>query len=162
MPVIKSARTKKMEGNRARAGKASIRKNPIVYGHLEPPEHLSGEERRIWDETIRSLPENMATKADSVLMERYVVATARWREMHIEIGVLGNLLRSPRGFIKNPLLGSMRDLGTEMHRCQIELGLTPASRARLAAPEKAEESPMSLLMNALEAPEPGRSSKRGH
>ena len=134
----------------------------MVYGHLEAPAHLTSEERGIWDETIQSLPENMATKADAVLLERYVVATARWREMHVEIGLLGNMLRSPRGYIKNPLLGSMRDLGTEMHRCQIELGLTPAARARLAAPEKTEKSPMSILMHALEAPEPGRSGKRGH
>jgi P27 family predicted phage terminase small subunit len=162
MPVIKSERTKKMEGNRAQRGRASIKQNPFVRGHLEAPDHLTSEERELWDETVRSLPDNMVTKADAVLLERYVVATARYREMHAEIGVLGNMLRSPRGFIKNPLLGPMRDLGTEMHRCQIELGLTPASRARLAAPEKKEESPMSMLMNALAAPEPGRPGKRGH
>ena len=118
------------------------------------PTGLTEEEVKIWWDTVNSLPDGLLTGADNSVLERFVRAYARYRRILAQIDFLGEMIKSPRGWKLNPLVAVLEKTETEMHRTSNLLGLSPVSRARLAAPEKKIESPMSLLLDndATEGP----------
>jgi P27 family predicted phage terminase small subunit len=134
------------EGNRRQRGLASIKDDPQGLGTPRVPVHLTADERKIWADIVGSLPDGLLSRADDLILERMAVAAARWRAATETIRKSGYLVQSPQGPVRNPLLVVQSVAAREMHAAGSELGLSPASRARLAAPTARDDDPMALLL----------------
>ena len=136
---------KKLEGNRAQRGRASIKEDPPGLGRPSVPLTLTPEERLLHAHVLRSLPDGLLTMADDGILERYVSAWGDFRELRDKIRRTGWLVQSPNGPIRNPLCVLLNAARKEMHASGSELGLSPAARARLTNVEMAEDDPMEFL-----------------
>src|SRR5215471_7448711 len=140
----KSAAIREIEGRRAH------RPIPVEIqprAKPEAPMHLTAEQRERWDEIVIALPDEFLTFADNQVMERMSIAWARFREATILINRSGLLTRGQKGEPNyNPLLRVQKIAAEEMHVCGLLLGLSPLARARLAAPEKVDEDPLTVLL----------------
>lgn len=142
----KPALVKQLEGNRSKIARAKLLADPRGNGVPRVPAHLSADERALWSDVVRSLPVGLLTRADEGCLERYAIAWARFREASKKITMSGLLIQSSLGPIRNPLLVVQNVAAKEMHAAGSELGLSPVSRARMAAPGSFEDDPMELLL----------------
>ncbi len=148
----KPALLKRLEGNRAQRGRASIREDPPGHGRPSVPLTLTPEEQLLHAHVLRSLPDGLLTMADDGILERYVSAWGDFRELRDKIQRTGWLVQSPNGPIRNPLCVLLNAARKEMHASGSELGLSPAARARLTNVEMAEHDPMELLLGMDDDP----------
>lgn len=142
----KSNALKLLEGNRRKVKTASLTAEPQAVGMPRLPVHLTAEEQRLWADVVASLPLGLLTRADEGALERYAVAWSRFRETQIKIRQTGVLVQSSWGPIRNPLLIVQERAAMEMNRAGAELGLSPAARSRMTAPDTAGADPMELLL----------------
>jgi P27 family predicted phage terminase small subunit len=140
--VVKNA-----EGNRSHATKDKTTEKIVGVGALAVPDHLTEDEQRLWALTVHSLPKGLLCRADTSILERYVVAWARYRECDKTIKDEGMTVKSAQGYYRHPLMTVMRDMATEMHSCGSELGLSPVARERLSAATLKDDDPMGWLLD---------------
>ena len=126
------------EGNRRKVAIDKIPDEPKGIGVPRMPLHLSAEERKIWADIVASLPVGLLTRADELILERMAVATWRFRRTTAMIDKTGDLVQTPQGPMRNPLLVVQSTADKAMHAAGSELGLSPVARARLAAPNAAD------------------------
>ena len=138
---------KKIEGDRSHAGKAKNEAKVVAIGKIVMPDRLTDEEVRLWQFVTRSLPKGLLCRADTSILERYVVAWARYRIVDNQIKDEGLTIKTPQGVIRHPLHGLLKDLAREMHACGSELGLSPVARERLSATALREDDPMGWLLD---------------
>lgn len=100
----------------------------------------------LWLDVVASLPDGILSSADDGILERYVVAWARFRDAKKRVEETGTLVKSVHGPVRNPLLIVMSQATKEMHAAGGELGLSPVSRARLAALDTFQDDPMAMLL----------------
>ena len=81
----KPAKIKIAEGNRAKQGLAKIGVDLITNGKPTPPDHLTDIEARLWREITWSLPDDLLSQADIGILERHVIAWARFRDCQEKI-----------------------------------------------------------------------------
>jgi P27 family predicted phage terminase small subunit len=143
----KLAIVKESEGDRSHVGKKGQGPRIEGVGTLEPPDHLTPTEKALWRFVVASLPAGVLARADTSIMERYVVAWARWREADEAVKADGMLVKTPQGVIKHPLLSAMNGLQREMHACGAELGLSPVARQRIMATKVDPDDEMGWLMD---------------
>jgi P27 family predicted phage terminase small subunit len=143
----KPMQVKVLEGNRAKvAQKQLYAPEPQVFGPPKPPTRLKPDERRLWADVVRSLPVGLLGRADEGVIERYVVAWARFIDATAQIHRIGLMVQSPMGPIRNPLLVVQNVAAKEMHAAGSEIGLSPVARARMASPQNTADDPMALLL----------------
>lgn len=146
MALPKPAQLKIAEGNRSKLGRDKLRPDPQGKGAPHLPPRLAEDETAMWHAVVASLPDGLLTAADDGILERYVVAWARFRNARILLQTEGMTIKSERGTVRHPLLAIMSQAEKAMHASGGELGLSPVARARLAALDTFEHDPLSMLL----------------
>ena len=98
------------------------------------PAHLSVEAKLEWDRIAVSLNQvGLLTQVDRTTMAAYCQCYGRWVEAELKLAETPLLLRTPAGYIQqSPWLSISNKQLELMAKYMSELGLTPASRSRLA------------------------------
>ncbi len=121
------------EGN---PGKRRINgREPKPAGSLpDCPAHLSAEAKAEWNRIAASLNKiGLLTQVDRTTMAGYCQCYGRWVEAEQKLAETPAILRMPSGYIQqSPWLTIANKQLELMARYMAELGLTPASRSRLA------------------------------
>jgi P27 family predicted phage terminase small subunit len=121
------------EGN---PGKRRINgREPKPAGSLpDCPAHLSAEAKAEWDRIAESLNKiGLLTQVDRTTMAAYCQCYGRWVEAEQKLKDTPSILRMPSGYIQqSPWLTIANKQLELMVKYMAELGLTPASRSRLA------------------------------
>ena len=100
----------------------------------EPPPHLSQTARAEWDRLAESMNGiGLLTQVDRTTMAAYCQCYGRWVEAEEKLATTPAILRMPSGCIQpSPWLTIANKQLELMGKYMAELGLTPASRLRLA------------------------------
>lgn len=129
----KPTAVKLAEGNR---GKRRLNADePRPAGSLpDCPAHLSVEAKAEWDRLAENMNAvGLLTQADRTTMAAYCQCYGRWVEAEQKLAQTPAILRMPSGYIQqSPWLTISNKQLELMARYMAELGLTPASRSRLA------------------------------
>ena len=98
------------------------------------PAHLSTEAKLEWDRIAVSLNKvGLLTQVDRTTMAGYCQCYGRWVEAEQKLADTPLILRTPAGYIQqSPWLSISNKQLELMVKYMAELGLTPASRSRLA------------------------------
>jgi P27 family predicted phage terminase small subunit len=92
-------------------------------------------------------PMGVLTVAEADLLAVYAETYARWVEASVALRAQGLIVLSGNGTpMRNPLLIVVENCARTMARCMVELGMTPAARAKLSAPP-AEDDPLEKFLN---------------
>lgn len=121
------------------------------YNHLEPvapeglpdcPPHLSELARAEWDRIALVLYDmGVVTTVDRAALAAYCQAWARWAEAEEKLKETPVMLKTPSGYVQqSPWLSVANKQLELMGRYMAELGITPASRSRVAAYTAARET----------------------
>jgi P27 family predicted phage terminase small subunit len=102
---------------------------PRCPGHLSPPA------RAEWRRLVRVLARmGVVTAVDRAVLAAYCQAWGRWVEAEEKLKVTPVMLKTPSGHVQqSPWLSVANRQMELMGRCAAELGITPASRSRVAA-----------------------------
>jgi P27 family predicted phage terminase small subunit len=136
-------RIREIEGNKSHR---KLRNEPKAKGNPTFPSHLTADHAALWDDTLDALPAGVITAADASMLELFVCSWEAFRASTRLILRTGLLIQTPEGPRLNPLLRARAQAAHTMKGSASELGLSPASRARLLAPKKQEDDPMELLL----------------
>ena len=140
----KPAVIRKAEGKR---GHRPIREEPQAHGWPRVPVHLSPDERLIWAHLMKTMPAGVVTGCDEYILEAFVVSVSTYHQADELIRKSALMVRGAEGRpIANPLLRIRSRAFNEMRAGAIELGLTPAARARLVKVDVEEPDPMEMLL----------------
>jgi len=126
---------KEAEGN---PGKRNLNYNEPRARNVrpKPPEHIKANPLALveWKRLVRILwPTGVLTEAESDVLALYCTAYCQWVEATKEVTKHGMVVKSPNNFpIQNPYLGVANQAAKQMRSLLIELGMTPASRSRIA------------------------------
>jgi P27 family predicted phage terminase small subunit len=131
--IPKPTAVKIFEGN---PGKRKINgREPKPAGSLpDCPDHLMEEAKAEWHRIAASLNViGLLTQVDRATMAAYCQCWARWVEAERKLAETPAILRMPSGYIQqSPWLSIANKQLELMAKYMAELGLTPASRSRLA------------------------------
>jgi P27 family predicted phage terminase small subunit len=107
------------------------------------PEHLSEVARAEWHRIAESLNQiGLLTQVDRTTMAAYCQCYGRWVEAERKLAETPAILRMPSGYIQqSPWLTISNKQLELMVKYMAELGLTPASRSRLAIQMKLGPKP---------------------
>ena len=131
---------------------------PLV-GRPDEPASLSLDAKAIWDAVLDVLQAmGLLTVADGAQLERYCIYFVRWRQCEKNIAAQGMMTpiraRDPKRYIhmpadgsdpivgweKHPQLRESRSLDKALKEIEMQFGLTPSARARLAGVAPATEA----------------------
>jgi P27 family predicted phage terminase small subunit len=114
----------------------------------QPPEWMTSEQQAAWRDILARVPFGVVRQLDRELFAAYVVTWVRFKNAAIAQNTLDNgkqfpLIRpGPNGLIESPFVGIQNRASMLLLRQAVELGFSPAARARLAsdgfAPAKPE------------------------
>ena len=118
-------------------GKRRLPKNlQLDPGIPQPPDFLDKEAIAEWHRIIKVLePSRVIALADRAALAAYCCNYSRWAQAQRKLQELGTLLhRTAAGaIIQSPYVGISNRAMELMHKFLTEFGLTPVSRARVAA-----------------------------
>jgi P27 family predicted phage terminase small subunit len=114
-----------------------------AWNHDEPtppdtlprcPEHLCEVARREWRRVARALHSmGVLTAVDRAALAAYCQAYGRWVEAEEKLKETPALYKTPSGYVQqSPWMGIANKQLELMGRYMVELGMTPASRSRVA------------------------------
>lgn len=136
---------RRLEGN---LGKRAIPDSVESHGRPLMPGYLDPEQQELWRQIEAGMPPRLLTLADTQAIERMCVAWARFRECQRKIAALTMFNRGSVGQLTiSPLLRIQAMAAREMQAAGMELGLSPVARARISAPETADDDPLTLLLD---------------
>ena len=131
--IPKPTAVKLLDGN---PGKRRINgREPKPPGSLpDCPDYLASEAKAEWARIAHILNQiGLLTQVDRTLMAGYCQTYARWVEAERRLAETPLILRTPAGYIQqSPWLSISNKQLELMAKYMTELGLTPASRSRLA------------------------------
>jgi P27 family predicted phage terminase small subunit len=115
------------------------------------PPHLTPPAAREWRRVARVLRDaGVLTAADTAALAAYCQAWGRWVEAETRLREAPLLYKTPSGHVQqSPWLGIIHKQLELMGRYMVELGMTPASRSRVAVPEAKE--PFNVWLERLAA-----------
>lgn len=141
-PAPKPADIRELEGNPA--------KRPIVTdrvratGEPEPPAYLDAYARKVWGRIIGSLPPQLFATADEALLASYCTAASLHRKAAIALRKEGLVVTGASGApYQNPWISIVNTQAQRLATLGTQLGLSPAARNALVAPEADEPGPES-------------------
>ena len=140
-PPPKPTALKVLAGNPGR--RPLNRREPRIVSKSPPrcPSHLNADARREWRRIVRWYRAcGLLTLLDRAALTGYCQHYSRAVKADRSIEKTGLLIKTSQGnVIQNPLVGISNHSWSQVLRFGKEFGLTPASRARLEAPEQVEE-----------------------
>ena len=125
---------RRADGNPGKRGYNSA--EPVVpEGEFTCPDHLMPAAQAEWRRLAGVLQEmGVVTQVDRAALAAYCQAWGRWVEAEEKLRETPLLLKAPSGYVQqNPWLSVANKQLELMGRYMTELGLTPASRSRVAA-----------------------------
>lgn len=124
---------RRMEGNRGKRAWNHAEPQP-PKGTPDCPKHLSEEARAEWYRLVDTLVSMGAiTIVDRAVLAAYCQAYGRWVEAEQKLEETPVLFKTPSGYVQqSPWLGIANRQMKLMGRYMAEIGLTPASRSRIA------------------------------
>ena len=135
------------------------------YNHAEPqppegvpdcPAHLNAAAHDEWDRLVHVLHDmGVVTAVDRAALAAYCQCYGRWVEAEEKLQTTPMLLKTATGYVQqSPWLSIANKQLELMGRYMTELGLTPASRSRIATIDPtAAEGPMTIRRIILVAPD---------
>ena len=132
--VPKPTALKKLEGNPGH--RPLNEKEPQPKRKLPAcPKDMSPEAKKEWRRLCRELEEiGILTSLDMRLFQRYCVHYARWKEANDFLNERGLFYITPSGYPQQfPQVTIAEKEAAIVHKCEQELGLSPAARSRLIA-----------------------------
>ncbi len=126
-------------------GRRPLPKNePVPIAPLgTPPSWLSPDQKKIWNQYRKVVPEGLLKKIDTSIYLSWVVAFDLYRQANEKLIAEGLMVFSPvkRVLMQNPYLGILNRQSVVMKAACAEMGFTPASRPRIVmdAPAKADD-----------------------
>jgi P27 family predicted phage terminase small subunit len=101
----------------------------------EPPDWFDEAQRAVWHDLQAAAPYGLLTSADMPLVTVYVVAVALHRQAVVEMRASGGSVITTKdgNLVQNPWLPIQNRQALIALKCASEMGLTPVSRAVLAA-----------------------------
>lgn len=132
-PPRKPTAWRRAEGNRGK--KAWNRAEPIPpEGTPDCPDHLSEEARAEWHRLVDTLVGmGVISIVDRAVLAAYCQAYGRWVEAEQKLKETPLLFKTPSGYVQqSPWLNVANRQMELMGRYMAEIGLTPASRSRIA------------------------------
>ena len=154
-PKPKPTALRRMQGNPGKRG----------YNHAEPhppegvpdcPSHLNAAARAEWDRLAHVLHNmGVVTLADRAALAAYCQCYGRWVEAEEKLQITPMLLKTATGYVQqSPWLSIANKQLELMGRFMTELGLTPASRSRIATIDPtATDGPVTIKRIILVAPD---------
>ena len=137
---------KRLEGN---PGKRPLNENaPMPTGHAAKPPYVIGYAEEVWNQIIESMPPNLYTAVDTVVLAAFCVAAGQYREATETLADEGLTIITSKGEEKpHPALTAQTKSITAITTLGARLGLDPSSRASLTMPHapKAESKFDGLL-----------------
>jgi P27 family predicted phage terminase small subunit len=130
---------KALDGN---PGKRPILEEPpVALGVPDAPTHLSDMARAEWDRiTVELEAAGLLAQVDRAALAAYCVAWGRWVDAEAKVAELGTVIKAPSGYpIQSPYLAIANKAMEQMKVFLVEFGMTPSSRARIAAPPKPQK-----------------------
>ena len=132
--VPKPSALKILEGN---PGKRPLNNREPKPARKAPPcpKWLEPEAKKEWRRLASKLEQlGILTEADMSVFASYCQAYARWKAAEEIISSHGFVSKTPSGYLQTiPHVSVAKEYARIMNRCAEQLGLTPASRSRLAA-----------------------------
>jgi P27 family predicted phage terminase small subunit len=115
---------------------------------LPCPACLCDEARKEWQRLAKELAElGLLTGLDRGLLAAYCQAHALWVEAVSSIERYGTMVKSPNGFpMQSPYVAVANKQVDIMVRIAAELGMTPSSRTRIRAGDKALADPFEAFL----------------
>jgi P27 family predicted phage terminase small subunit len=116
------------------------------------PPHLSEVARAEWDRVAETLHDiGVLTTVDRAALAAYCQAYGRWVEAEEQMRKTPAMLKTPSGYVQqSPWLSVANKQLELMGRFAIELGMTPASRTRVATLLKDEQDePLEVLIRIV-------------
>ena len=116
-----------------------------------PPHFLSSSAKFEWKRICEALKDlNILTRADRAALASYCTSYARWKEAEAIVDAEGMVLVTDKGYsYQHPAVAIAQKERMLMRQYLVELGLTPAARARLnVQAEVKEEDPFEELLKS--------------
>ena len=126
----------------------SDEREPKPAGRLrDAPDHLTAEQKEIWNDAIQNAPSGLLKPLDWSVFEVWVVASHTHRVAAEKVQTMGQIVKSPSGYpIVNPFLSSMNKQAAIMIKAASELGFSPTARSRIViAEEVIQDDPWAKL-----------------
>ncbi|MFI0848861.1 phage terminase small subunit P27 family [Mesorhizobium sp. IMUNJ 23232] len=119
--------------------KRSLNSNEPKPANMIPtcPAHLSPTAKSEWKRLVRHLHEmGLMSQLDRSVLAVYCQTYGRWVEAERKLKETPPLLKTPAGYVQvSPWLTISHKCVELMHKYLTELGLSPASRSRVAVPK---------------------------
>ena len=126
------------------------------YNHAEPvppeglpecPPHLSEVAQVEWERIAQALYDmGVLTTVDRAALAAYCQAWGRWVEAEEKLKETPVMLKTPSGYVQqSPWLSVSNKQLELMGRYMAELGITPASRSRVAALKTSAQEPLTVM-----------------
>lgn len=130
----------------------------LPEGMPECPAHLSALAREEWHRLAAPLhAAGVLTLADRAAMAAYCQAYGRWVEAEEKLQETPMLIRTPSGYVQqSPWLSVANKQMELMGRYMAEIGLTPASRSRVASLLPPPESQRPVVIRIVAAGSDGQ------
>ncbi len=121
---------------------------------MHTPDHLDDTAKAEWKRTIKLMKDaGLIDRLDRSLLEAYCSSYSRWVEAEEYIKKHGLIIKAPNGFpMQNPYLAISNKAKEHMLKILTELGMTPASRARLPVKQSTPEAIRPLPKITIEDP----------
>lgn len=118
------------------------------------PPHLDGLARNEWRRLAGPLYKmGVLTVADRAAFAAYCQAYSRWAEAEQKLAETPMLIKAPSGYVQqSPWLSIANRQMELMCRYMTEMGLTPASRTRIAVPPEAQEPTVIRVTRVITTP----------
>lgn len=130
---LQSAHLTKEEYNKRKQAESKLKgSSSRVY---KPPTYLSKEEKRLYRFIVKELQSSdILNDLDITMLETTVDAIVRMQECKKLLNEHGVVQTKEDGtFVRNPASTIYKDYVAIFNKCCMELGLSPSSRAKLAA-----------------------------
>lgn len=140
-----------MEGNRGKKAWNHAEPKP-PEGTPDCPEHLGDEARAEWHRLVETLVSmGVITIVDRAVLAAYCQAYGRWVEAEEKLRETPLLFKTPSGYVQqSPWLNIANRQMELMGRYMAEIGLTPASRSRIAvASGPAAPEPLKIVFRTF-------------
>lgn len=132
-PPKKPTAWRRAEGNRGKRAWNHTEPRP-PEGTPDCPDHLSDEAKAEWHRLVETLVSmGVITIVDRAVLAAYCQAYGRWVEAERKLQETPVLFKTPSGYVQqSPWLNIANRQMELMGRYMAEIGLTPASRSRIA------------------------------
>ncbi len=146
----KSTAIRRLTGNPGKRGYNPAEPVP-PEGLPDCPPHLSELARAEWERIAQVLYDmGVLTMVDRAALAAYCQAYGRWAEAEEKLKETPVMLKTPSGYVQqSPWLSVANKQMELMGRYMAELGITPASRSRIAVPGGPEDQPEPVVFKVV-------------